>query len=470
MNQEPPHDIQVEQALLGAILSNNDAFYRVSDTLEGAHFFEPVHEAIYVAAGRMILEGRQASPITLNTFLPKQQITENVSLAEYLARLTSEATTVINAPDYAELITDLWRKRELLRLSADLEVMALGTDSSRKIIEDAEEQLLALTNADSAFGGFVSFADALKQSIEITAKAYQRDGGLSGMPTGLLDLDKLMGGMQDSDLIVVAGRPGMGKSALAGTIAYNAADHGKRVGFFSLEMAAEQVSTRLLSDRVGIASSRMRRGEISPNEFTEIAAKAQEIEGLPIYVDQTGGLSISQVVSRARRLKKQRGMDLMIVDYIQLLAGRNRSGNRVQEVTEITTGLKALAKELNVPIIALSQLSRQVESRDDKRPQLSDLRESGSIEQDADVVLFLFREEYYLKNREPKSSTEEWFKWQDELKAATGKAEIIIGKQRHGPTGVVEVSFDARFTRFGNLAMQDRVPARPAAFKEREIA
>jgi len=311
----------------------------------------------------------------------------------------------------------------------------------------------------------------------MAARAYQRDGRLSGLATGLQDLDRMMGGLQHSDLVILAGRPGMGKTSLATNLAYNIARawrgdvrpdghidtvNGGIVGFFSLEMSAEQLATRIISEQTEIPSYRIRRGEIEPSDFDRIAAVAREMEAIPLYIDETGGLSIAQLAARARRLKRQRGLDLLVIDYLQLLQGSSRRAaeGRVQEVTEITTGLKALAKELNVPILALSQLSRQVESRDDKRPQLSDLRESGSIEQDADVVLFVFREEYYLKNKEPRAGSDEHFKWQTDMEAVYGKAELIIGKQRHGPTGTVQLQFKADVTRFSDLADESRLPER----------
>ncbi|MGZ8323444.1 MAG: replicative DNA helicase, partial [Rhodoplanes sp.] len=326
-------------------------------------------------------------------------------------------------------------------------------------------------------GGFQRFAQALTTAVDMAARAYQRDGRLSGVATGLRDLDRMMGGLQPSDLVIIAGRPGMGKTALATNVAYNVARawrgdvrpdgrivsaNGGIVGFFSLEMSAEQLATRIISEQTEIPSYRIRRGEIDPSDFDRIAETAREMETIPLYIDETGGLSIAQLAARARRLKRQRGLDVMVVDYIQLLQGSTRRAveGRVHEVTEITTNLKALAKELNIPVVALSQLSRQVENRDDKRPQLSDLRESGSIEQDADVVMFVFREEYYLKNREPRAGTEEFFKWQSEMEAVHGRAEVIIGKQRHGPTGSVALQFKADVTRFSDLAEDDRLPER----------
>jgi replicative DNA helicase len=342
-------------------------------------------------------------------------------------------------------------------------------------IEDAERKLYEIAETGKYDGGFQRFAQALTTAVDMAAHAYQRDGKLSGIATSLKDLDRMMGGLQKSDLVIVAGRPGMGKTALATNIAYNIARawrgdvqadgrtatiNGGIVGFFSLEMSAEQLATRIVSEQTEIPSYRIRRGEIDTTDFDRIVETAREIEALPLYIDETGGLSVAQLAARARRLKRQRGLDLLVVDYIQLLQGsmRRAAEGRVQEVTEITTSLKALAKELRIPIVALSQLSRQVENREDKRPQLSDLRESGSIEQDADVVLFVFREEYYLRNREPRAGTEEHFKWQAEMEEVHGKAEVIIGKQRHGPTGTVPLQFKADVTRFADLAGDDQLP------------
>jgi replicative DNA helicase len=343
-------------------------------------------------------------------------------------------------------------------------------------IEEAERKLYQIAETGRYDGGFQRFAQALTTAVDMAAHAYQRDGGLSGLATGLTDLDTRMGGLQPSDLIILAGRPGMGKSALATNIAYNIAKahraevqadgsnktvNGGIVGFFSCEMSAEQLATRILSEQTSIASSMIRRGGINQQEFDRIRDYTIELEHLPLFVDETGGLTIAQLTARARRLKRQRGLDVLVVDYIQLLQGSSkRSDNRVQELTEITTSLKALAKELNIPVIALSQLSRQVENRDDKRPQLSDLRESGSIEQDADVVLFVFREEYYLQNKEPKPGTAEHQTWQSEMDLALGKAEVIIGKQRHGPTGTVKLNFEGQFTRFSDAVDESHLPYR----------
>ncbi len=478
--RQAPHNIEAEQALLGAILVNNEAFYRVSDFLLPAHFFEPVHRKIYEVSSSLIRAGKIATPITLKTFLPDDADIAGMNAPQYLARLAAEATSVINAEDYGRTIYDLAVRRELIQIGQDMVNAAYDAPVDAvpsKQIEDAEKNLYELAETGRYERGFVRFSDALTGAIDLAARAFQRDGHLAGLATGLTALDQKMGGLQASDLIVLAGRPGMGKTALATNIAYNVAKafrsqprpdgsietlDGGVVGFFSLEMAAEQLATRILSEQTEIPSSRIRRGDITDSDFAKLAAHAQIMQTMPLYIDETGGVSISQLTARARRLKRQRGLDLMVVDYIQLLSGSSKRAQegRVQEVTEITTALKALAKELNVPILALSQLSRQVENREDKRPQLSDLRESGSIEQDADVVMFVYREEYYLENKEPKPGGDDHFKWQQAMEKAHGVADIIIGKQRHGPTGTVSLQFDAQFTRFSNLASEEYLPER----------
>jgi replicative DNA helicase len=474
-----PHNIEAEQALLGAILVNNDAFYRVSDFLEPKHFFEPIHQTTYETAGSLIRMGKIATPVTLKTFLPAETDIGGMTVGQYLARLAAEATTIINAQDYGRTIYELALRRDLIRIGEDMVNVAFDAPvdfAPRAQIEDAERRLYELAESGRYDGGFQGFAQAMKVALDMAANAYQRDGKLSGTATGLRDLDVKMGGLQRSDLIIVAGRPGMGKTALATNIAYNVAKahraevqadgtmrsvNGGIVGFFSCEMSAEQLATRILAEQTSVSSSLIRRGGISQSEFDKIRDYTIELQHLPLYVDETGGLSISQLTARARRLKRQKGLDLIVVDYIQLLQGSAKRGNdnRVQEVTEITTSLKALAKELNIPVIALSQLSRQVESRDDKHPQLSDLRESGSIEQDADVVLFVYREEYYLQNKEPKLGTPEHEKWQLEMDLALGKAEVIVAKQRHGPTGTVKLQFEGQFTRFSDFVEDGHLPA-----------
>jgi replicative DNA helicase len=423
--------------------------------------------------------GKVATPVTLKTFLPADTDIGGMTVGQYLARLAAEATTIINAQDYGRTIYDMSLRRDLIRIGEDMVNVAFDAPvdfTPRTQIEDAERQLYELAESGRYDGGFQRFSQALTIAVDMAAKAFQRDGSLSGVATGLRDLDTKMGGLQASDLVILAGRPGMGKTSLATNIAYNIAKahraevqadgtmktvNGGIVGFFSCEMSAEQLATRILAEQTNIASSMIRRGGISEADFEKIRDYSIELQSLPLYVDETGGLSISQLTARARRLKRQKGLDVIMVDYIQLLQGSGkRSDNRVQEVTEITTSLKALAKELNVPIVALSQLSRQVENRDDKRPQLADLRESGSIEQDADVVVFVYREEYYLQNKEPRPGTPEHEKWQTDMDLAHGKAEVIIGKQRHGPTGTVELHFEGQFTRFSDLAHDGNLPDR----------
>jgi len=475
-----PHNIEAEQSLLGAILVNNDAFYRVSDFLEPKHFFETVHQKIYETAGSLIRMGKVATPVTLKTFFPAEVDILGMTVSQYLARLAAEATTIINAQDYGRTIYDLSLRRDLIGIGEEMVNVAYDAPvdfAPRAQIEDAERRLYELAESGRYDGGFQRFSQALTVAVDMAARAFQRDGKLSGIATGLRDLDIKMGGLQASDLVIVAGRPGMGKTALATNIAYNVAKayrgevqadgstkaaNGGIIGFFSCEMSAEQLATRIIAERTGIPSSTIRRGGISEIDFEKIRDYSIELQSLPFYIDETGGLSIAQLMARARRLKRQKGLDLLVVDYIQLLQGSSKrfSESRVQEVTEITTSLKALAKELNIPVIACSQLSRQVESRDDKRPQLSDLRESGSIEQDADVVLFVFREEYYLANKEPRAGTPEYEKWQLDMSLVHGKAEVIIGKQRHGPTGTVDLQFEAAVTRFGDLTTDGQLPDR----------
>ena len=474
-----PHNIEVEQALLGAILINNDAFYRVSDFLLPGHFHEPLHGEIFRVASEMIRATKTANPVTIKTFLPADEKIGDMTIAQYLARLAAEATTIINAEDYGRSIYDLATRRNLITIGEDMVNIAYDAPietSPGDQIEDAERRLFELAETGSSDAGFNTFGTAMNIALDMAAAAYQRDGGLSGIATSIDALDSRMGGLQPSDLIILAGRPGMGKTSLATNIAFNVAHNyrgdvesdgspsaldGGVVGFFSLEMSAEQLATRIVSEQAEISSSKIRRGEITEADFSKLTICAQEMQRIPLYIDETGGISIAQLAARARRLKRQKGLDVLIIDYIQLMQGSGKSqANRVQEVTEITTGLKALAKELTIPIIALSQLSRQVESREDKRPQLSDLRESGSIEQDADVVLFVYREEYYLQNGEPEEGSEAWLQWDTKLRAAHGRAEVIISKQRHGPTGTAKLGFQAEFTRFSDIAEDDYMPER----------
>lgn len=480
--RQAPHNIEAEQALLGAIMRNNESLDRVSAFLQPHHFFDPLHERIFEAAGKLIQAGKQATPITLKTFFENEEPIGELTVPQYLVRLTAATPTVVNARDYGQMVYDLAVRRSLIVLSEDMAVTAYDSPIDHppeKQIEEAEGRLFAMAETGKYGSGFDSFGNAVTEAVEMAAAAFQRDGSLSGVSTGMTDLDQMMGGLQSSDLIVLAGRPSMGKTSLVTNIASNIASayrtetqsdgtekvvSGGVVGFFSLEMSQEQLATRILSEGSRISSSKIRRGEISEQEFVQLSTHARAMSTYPLFIDDTGGLTIAQVAARSRRLKRQKGLDLLIVDYIQLLAGSSKNaGNRVQEVTEITTGLKALAKELGCPVIALSQLSRQVENREDKRPQLSDLRESGSIEQDADVVLFVFREEYYLERATPPDSgpgSEKQAEWQQRMDDVRGTAEVIIGKQRHGPTGTAVLGFTGEFTSFHDLAPSDRIPER----------
>lgn len=474
-----PHNIEAEQALLGAIFINNEAFHAASEIVTAGEFYEDLHRQVFEICAQLVRVGKAATPVSVKTYLP-DEIEKGLKTSVYLARLAGAAATIVNARDYAQLIRDCAQRRGLVSLAADItqEALYAGPDLTPAVqIEEVEKRLFALAERQGTRGGFVPFNQSLTKAIEMAAAAYSRDGTLSGLATGLIDLDRIMGGLQKSDLIIIAGRPAMGKTALGTNIAYHIASawqgqltpggqtetsDGGQVAFFSLEMSAEQLATRILSGESGISSSDIRRGNIHESKFGQLVDVSNRMTRLPLWIDDSGGLSVSQLATRARRLKRQRGLDVIVVDYLQLLSGdgQRRNDNRVQEMTQITTALKALAKELDVPIIALSQLSRAVESREDKHPQLSDLRESGSIEQDADVVLFVYREEYYLKNTEPKEGTEEHLGWQHAMEKAAGRAEVIIGKQRHGPTGTVQLSFDSKLTMFGNLARGDYLPER----------
>ena len=475
--QKLPYSLDAEQALLGAILYDNEVFYKVNGFLKSEHFYDPLHGKIYQACEKLISSGRLASPVMLNTYFGDEDAFREAGGERYLVQLAQAVPTTVGAADYGRLIFDLHTSRGLINIgtqmierakSADLE------DDPQSQVSEAEKELYTLAEMGHYGGGFQTFETALSTAINIAQAAYQRGGGLSGVTTGLKDLDGKLGGLHESDLLILAGRPSMGKTALVTNIAVNAAKafipektpdgsfkakEGARVGFFSLEMSADQLAGRILAEFSGVPSDKIRRGDINERDFEEIYDASSKLEQLPLYIDDTGGLTIAQLTARARRLKRMNGLDLLIIDYLQLLAGSKKAGeNRVQELTEITTGLKALAKELSVPVIALSQLSRQVESRDDKRPQLSDLRESGSIEQDADVVMFVYREEYYLGRTEPREGTTEHLDWQHKMDEVHGMAEVIIGKQRHGPIGTVKLSFAPELTRFGDYADPNRYP------------
>jgi replicative DNA helicase len=464
-----PHNVEAEQQLLGAILTNNDVYDRITNLVKAEHFYDPVHQRIFEISAARIQKNALASPVTLKAFMEEDAGLQELGGPAYLARLAGAAISAFAARDYAQMIYDLAVRRELIALGRDISAKAakvdIASEPKEQIIE-AEQKLYKLGEQGVAERGFQSFLKAVTDAVNVANAAYQRDGGLAGISTGLADLDKKLGGLHPSDLLILAGRPSMGKTSLATNIAFNIAKAFKRgqlpdggegaveggvVGFFSLEMSAEQLAARILSEASEVPSDQIRRGDMTEQEFRRFVEAAKSLEACPLYIDDTPALPISQVAARARRLKRTHGLDVLIIDYLQLLKGSSKE-SRVQEVSEITQGLKAIAKELNIPVIALSQLSRQVESREDKRPQLSDLRESGSIEQDADVVMFVYRDEYYKEREKPGDhELEKMAQWQSVMEQVHGKAEVIIGKQRHGPIGSVELSFEGRFTRFGNL-------------------
>ena len=465
-----PHAIEAEQQLLGALLTNNEVYDRIASIIGPEHFFDPVHARIYeIAAGR-IAKNALASPVTLKAFMEDDEGLKDLGGATYLARLAGAAISTFAARDYAQMIYDCAIRRELIGLGRDISARAARADHTsepRDQIVDAEQKLYKLSEQGRTESGFQSFLKAVTDAVNVANAAYQREGGLAGVSTGLVDLDKKLGGLHKSDLLILAGRPSMGKTSLATNIAFNIAKAYRRgrlsdggegavdggvVGFFSLEMSAEQLAARILSEAAEVPSEQIRRGDMTEGEFRRFVEAAKALEACPLFIDDTPALPISQLAARARRLKRTHGLDCLIIDYLQLVRPATAKDSRVNEVSEITQGLKAIAKELNVPVIALSQLSRQVESREDKRPQLSDLRESGSIEQDADVVMFVFREEYYVEREKPSDDQlDKIADWQARMEKLHGKAEVIIGKQRHGPIGTVELSFEGRFTRFGNL-------------------
>jgi replicative DNA helicase len=468
-----PHNEDVEQALLGALLVNNKALEKVSDFLRAEHFYNPVHGRIYDAVVKFVERGQDASPITLKNFFEKDADLSHVGGGQYLADLASSVISVANVADYGRTIYELHLRRALIAMGEDVVNDAYDHNidlNAQQQIEGAEVRLFNLATAGDYKGGFVAFRESLTRAIQQAQVAYQREGLVTGVTTGFIDMDKKMGGLQKSDLIILAGRPSMGKSALATNIAVNAAraylghqgKEGAVVGFFSLEMSSEQLATRILADLSGVASDKIRRGEVRDTDFHKFVEASQTLSSVPLFIDDTPALTISAIRTRARRLHRQHKLGMIVIDYLQLIQGsgrNNNSDNRVQEISEITRGLKAIAKELNVPVVALSQLSRAVEQRDNKRPQLSDLRESGSIEQDADVVMFVYREEYYLEREEPSRKPEEnddkfnqrYADWQKRGEECHNVAECIIAKQRHGPIGTIKLHFEGEFTRFSNL-------------------
>ena len=476
-----PHNVEAEQQLLGAILTDPDVYDGVAAIIDETHFYEPVHARIYEIAAARIAKNMRATPVTLKAFLEDDEGLRELGGPSYLVRLAGAAISSFAARDYAQIIYDLSVRRQLMALGRDITAKAALVDvdnEPKEQITEAEQALYKLGEAGQVSQGFQSFLSAVTDAVKVANAAYQRDGGLAGISTGLVDLDKKLGGLHKSDLLILAGRPSMGKTSLATNIAFNIAKSYKRgqlkdgstgavdggvVGFFSLEMSAEQLATRVLSEAAEVPSELLRRGDFNETDMRRVVDAAKVLESCPLFIDDTPALPISQLAARARRLKREHGLDALFVDYLQLAKAATAKDSRVNEVSEITQGLKAIAKELDVPVVALSQLSRQVESREDKRPQLSDLRESGSIEQDADVVMFVYREEYYLEREEPtnpddltgdaaREAQKKYDNWKNRCAAAGGKAEVIIGKQRHGPIGTVELSFEGRFTRFGNLA------------------
>ena len=457
-----PSNIEAEQALLGSVLVNNDIIDEISNIITSKDFYDPLHSKIYSLIESLHNRGMIANPITLKNSFEKDENLSEIGGTEYLVKLTRFSSSVKQSVDYAKIIHEKFVRRELVQISEKLSEDSVDETvekSGETIIQDTEKLLFDLAERGTFSQSFLKFNQALDQTIEMATNAMKNDQGIVGVPTGLNDLDERLGGLHKSDLVIIAGRPSMGKTALATNIAYYAAkkilDSGKKssIAFFSLEMSSEQLSTRILSEQSRIKSNDIRRGKVSEEEFNRLIESSRNIHELPLYIDETPAITISTLSNRARRIKRLFGLDMIVVDYIQLMTtGSKRFDGRVQEISEITQGLKALAKELGVPVLALSQLSRAVEQRDDKKPQLADLRESGSIEQDADVVMFVFREEYYLERKEPKLGTIEHGEWQAKMNEILGTADIIIGKQRHGPTGNVKVEFEGIYTKFKNAS------------------
>ena len=461
--KELPNNIEAEQAVIGSLLVNNEIYDEISLILDpeiqatfGDKFFDPMHQKIFNAIRSMIFKGMLANPITLKNYFKDEK--DDINVSEYLVKITKFSTSVRQTIEYAKIIYDMFVRRELIKISEQAADNAKITDlenDGQSIIENTEKLLFDLAEKGSSNTSLVKFDDAMKQTIEMAQAAFKNEEGIVGVPTGLTDLDNKLGGLHQSDLIIIAGRPSMGKTSLATNIAYNAAkklqDSGKKssIAFFSLEMSSEQLSTRIISEQARISSDFIRRGRITDDQFDKFIETSKDIADLPLYIDETPAISVAALSNRARRIKRLHGLDMILVDYIQLMRGslNNRDG-RVQEISQITQGLKAIAKELSVPVVALSQLSRQVEQRDDHKPQLADLRESGSIEQDADVVMFVYREGYYLSRKEPREATVEHAEWQAKMNEVAHLAQIIIGKQRHGPIGNVTLEFEERFTKF----------------------
>ena len=456
--EEHPNNIEAEQSVIGSVLLSNEIYDEISLIIKSQNFYDPMHQKIFGAIDKLISGGMLANPITLKNHFENEK--DELNVPEYLVKVTKFSTSSRQAIEYSKLIYDLFVKRELIKISENVIDTAKLNDldnDGQKIIENFEKSLFDLAEKGSFSNSLIKFDEAMRQTIEMASSAYKNDEGIVGVPTGLTDLDDRLGGLHKSDLIIIAGRPSMGKTALATNIAFNAAkklqNDGKKssIAFFSLEMSSEQLSTRILAEQSRIKSNDIRRGRISEEQFDKFIETSKDISELPLYIDETPAISIAALSNRARRIKRLYGLDMVVIDYIQLMRASNFKDGRVQEISEITQGLKALAKELSVPVVALSQLSRAVEARDDKKPQLADLRESGSIEQDADVVMFVYREAYYLERKEPRPATVEHAEWQAKMNEVSNLAEIIIGKQRHGPTGNIMLEFEAMFTKFKDI-------------------
>jgi len=458
-----PSNLEAEQALLGSILVNNDIIDEISTIVTSSIFYDPAHIKIYEVIESLNNKGMIANPITLKNFFEKDNMLNEVGGTEYLVKLTRFSGSVKQAIDYARIIHEMYLRRELVMVSDKLSGDTLNASSqeknAEKIIEETEKSLYDLAERGTFSQSYLKFNKALDETIKMATLAMQSDQGIVGVPTGLTDLDEKLGGLHKSDLVILAGRPSMGKTALATNIAFNASqnilsrEEKSSVAFFSLEMSSEQLSTRILSEQARIKSDDIRRGKVTEEEINRYIETSRNIYNLPLFIDETPAITIAALSNRARRIKRLHGLGLVVVDYIQLMrSSSNKNEGRVQEISEITQGLKALAKELSVPVLALSQLSRAVEQRDDKQPQLADLRESGSIEQDADVVMFVYREAYYLERKQPKLGSIEHAEWQSKMNDVNGLADIILGKQRHGPTGTVKVEFEGIYTKFKDLS------------------
>ncbi len=454
--RELPNNIEAEQSVIGSILVNNEIFDEINTIISNVNFYDPMHQKIFSSIENLIYKGMLANPITLKNYFENEK--DEINVPEYLVKITKFSTSARQAIEYSKIIYDMFVRRELIKISEQMIDNAKENNldtSGQNIIENSEKLLYDLAEKGTFNSSLIKFDDAMKQTIEMASAAYKNEGGIVGVPTGLRDLDDKLGGLHQSDLIIIAGRPSMGKTSLATNIAFNAAQNIQNNGtkssiaFFSLEMSSEQLSTRIISEQARIGSNDIRRGRISDEQFDRFLETSKNISELPLFIDETPAISIAAMSNRARRIKRLHGLDLIVVDYIQLMKGSlNNKDGRVQEISQITQGLKAIAKELGVPVLALSQLSRQVEQRDDHKPQLADLRESGSIEQDADVVMFVYREGYYLQRKEPREATVEHAEWQAKMNEVAHLAEIIIGKQRHGPIGKVTLEFEERFTKF----------------------